>query len=124
MKKLICITLLLTAVGCSNIIFDGLQYDRYVYLVEDANTLKSMCGKPDIKEYITIFKKRTDHMNAYATYRANSPEVFAVTSKLANMVSDLAARYEDGTPSAAYCVEKLDNIAAGAKTVASTLGAQ
>jgi hypothetical protein len=124
MKKLLFTMVLLLSTACSNIIFDGLQYDRYVFLIEDATTLQTKCGSPEMKDELAVFRKNTDHMNAYATFRSNSPEVLAVTYKLSSMVSDLESKYTNGEPSVAYCKEKLNNIAAGAKTVAATLGAQ
>lgn len=124
MKKLLFMMVLLTTTACSNITFDGLQYDRYVFLTEDAVSLQKQCGTPGMKRSLIDFKKDINHMNSYAMYRSNSPEVLKVTNTLSKMVDDLVARYNDGEPSIAYCKEKLGNIADGAKVVASTLGAQ
>lgn len=124
MKYIIYLSVIMAAVGCSNITFDGLQYDRYVSLVEDSARLKHSCGAPGFKRHLEELKSHTDHMKMYASLRSNSPEVLATTDHLAGMVDELYTKYQTSDPSNAYCFEKLDMISAGAKTVAATLGAQ
>ena len=124
MKKIIFTIMLVAMIGCSNITFDGLQYDRYISLHETASKLKEQCGHPLMKNKIQDLKLHTDHMNMYAKLRSNSPEVLVVTDSLTSMVDEMNSRYAESAPSVAYCQEKLNNIAAGSHTVAATLGAQ
>lgn len=124
MKILIYSLVAISLIGCSNITFDGLQYDRYVSLVEDSAKLKEMCDEPGFRKHLDELKADANHMQMYASFRSNSPEVLSSTNHLSGMVDELYTKYQTGNPSKAYCVEKLDMISAGAKTVAATLGAQ
>jgi hypothetical protein len=126
--KLPLMLLLLLSMGCSNLVFDGIQFDRYVSLYEQSQDLLELCNKPEsslvLRNGILDLKEHTEHMALYSDLRSNAPEVRTVTETLASMTNELADRYRTTTPSSAYCVQKLQNIKDAARTVSATLGAQ
>jgi hypothetical protein len=128
MKKLyIALLLLATSVGCSNIKFDGLQYDRFVTIYEVAVDLQSKCGDPSaVRKDTQSIRQYVHHMATYAEFRSNSPEIQRSSKALLSMVQEFSDKYAEGMtpPSVPYCTEKLKNIADGSRLIASTLGAQ
>lgn len=126
--KLQIILLALMITGCSNLVFDGIQFDRYVSLYEQSQDLLELCTKPDSSLDLKIgtnkLKEHARHMALYSELRSNAPEVRTVTETLASMTNELADRYKTTSPSTTYCVQKLQNIKDAARTVSATLGAQ
>jgi len=129
MKLFAGTALVLMLTGCSTITFDGLQFDRYVGVVEKTTLLQPLCSdkksETALRAGLADLKQWTDHMDMYAQFRANTPEVKNSTAHIASMVTELSNRYKNNNiPSVAYCEEKLGNIKDGAKTITATLGAQ
>lgn len=120
-------SLALVSEGCSRITFDGLQYDRFVTIYEVASDLQTKCSDPSaIRKDTQSIKNYVKHMATYAEFRSNSPEIQRSSKALLEMVQEFSDKYVDGAtpPSVPYCTEKMNNIASGAKLIASTLGAQ
>jgi len=118
---------LMMSTGCSRITFDGLQYDRFVTIYEVASDLQTKCADPSaIRKDTQSIKQYVQHMATYAEFRSNSPEIQRSSKALLDMVREFSDKYTEGStpPSVPYCTEKMNNIASGAKLIASTLGAQ
>ena len=128
MKIVGFMVLAVLSAACSNITFDGLQFDRYVSVYEKAGQMQTQCTeagtKPSFRVEVKQLQEMTSHMSTYADFRSNSPEVKIAAGKIALMVSELSHKYENGQPNVGYCQEKLANIRDGAKVISSTLGAQ
>jgi hypothetical protein len=125
MKKILLISMIPILTNCSSIIYDALQYDRFITLQEKLEQLKPICGKDDALAKIKDLKVYVDHMDHYASHRVNAPEVASATASINSMVTELASQYDaNNSPTLAYCQVKVDNITAGVATIISGLGAQ
>jgi PBP1b-binding outer membrane lipoprotein LpoB len=121
MKKILIMALLLT--GCARLSFDGVEYDRFISINENATQLSASCGKTNIQSDLVLLQKEVNHLNHYEQLRASRKDISLVSNELNSMVNELVARYEKTTPSTTYCIEKLKNITDGSNTILSALGA-
>lgn len=126
-KISIIVVFLILNIGCSRIVFDGLQYDRFISLYMSSVDIQTQCSNPAfISKKVSSLKNDVKHMTTYAEFRTNSPEIQRSSKALLDMVQEFSDKYAEGStpPSVPYCTEKMNNIASGAKLIASTLGAQ
>ncbi len=119
MYKLIGLLLL---TGCSSLNFDSLEYDRFISISERTNMLISKCDNSTyVKSQLVQLKDDVTHMNNYAKFRSNKPEVQQSTSNLYNLIEEMSTQYE-GSVSKIYCEQKLKTISTAADAIGETLG--
>jgi outer membrane murein-binding lipoprotein Lpp len=122
MIKIMLVSLLLA--GCTSLVFDSTEYDRYIGLIERTQKISLTCSQPaDVKFQVSVLKDDVAHMNNYAMYRDSRKEIKNSTNQLFLLVEEMNTRYEQLIPpSKTYCEQKLRIISDAAKTVSFTLG--
>lgn len=120
MKKIIGILFL---TGCSSLVFDPIEFDRYVGLTLESENLIKECSNPNrIRGKISNLEQTASKIQKYASLRGNREEIRTSVDMLYSLVSEMNTRYSDGTPSEVYCKEKLSIISKTSETISKTLG--
>lgn len=122
MKKIITLVLISTLSACYNITFDALEYDRYIFLKQAADTGYAQCGTDNVIPTIAKLKQDMDHQFLYSAGRISRPQVAVASKNLKSVIDRLYDQYQGNTPSVVYCQEKFKNISAGADNLIKELG--
>jgi hypothetical protein len=125
MKKALGLLIIPAMIGCSNIAFDNMQFDRHVNLYNKLTTIQNHCDDISyIRTEIPDIKKDAQQINSYSQFRINSPEVKKATEILHSFIIEFSDRYEKEEPSKLYCEEKTKSMVDASFLITSTLGAQ
>lgn len=125
MKKSMILLAVLGLSGCSSLVFDNLEFDRFITVSERAdNMIRSCSNSSIIKIESGILLDQVTHMDNYAKHRGSAQEIGKSIAIVRSMVAELNTRYEDPrkNPSVIYCREKLKNISLASSAISDTLG--
>lgn len=111
-------------VGCINLTFDALEFDRYLTIREIAVKANTACDTPDFPLYLGMLKSEVDHQVTYSNYRSGGrPNISSAATELKTIVDGLYDKYKaTEEPSAEYCRQKTNNISTGAEIIVKELG--
>ena len=123
-KALLFCTILVLSVGCTNIVFDGHQYDTLIGITEKSDAAALNCGNTDLtKLAISDIRQTLQHEYVYAANRINDDQRANAIKDLINIADGMIVRYnQTDTPSVAYCQAKFNNISVGATTLFKVIG--